>query len=83
MVDRGFIIFESVSLKYVKLVILFSLKGWNSWILSMLRKEIRGIVNVRIYVERVIRLFRRKYIILEGIFLIDFFFSNYCGKLDF
>ena len=49
----------------------------------MLRKETRGIANVRIHVERVIRLLRRKYTILEGILPTDFLSSNHCGKLDF
>lgn len=45
-------------------------------------EKIRGIVSVRIYVERVIGLLRRKYTILEGIFFIDFFRGNFNGLFE-
>ena len=46
-------------------------------------EETRGIPNVRILVERVIRLLRRKNTILEGILPTDFLSSNHRGTLDY
>lgn len=45
-------------------------------------ENIRGIVNVWIYVERVIGFFRRKYIILEGILLIEYLVCNLDGLVE-
>lgn len=71
MVDRGFIIYDIVVIKRVEFVILVFIKGKSQF--SFVDVEsICGIVNVRIYVERVIGLLRNKYIILQGIFSIDY-----------
>ena len=65
MADRGFTISESVGLKHGKLVIPAFTKGMAQ--LDPLDVErSRGIARVRIHVERVIGLLRRKYTILEG-----------------
>ena len=40
-------------------------------------EETRGIANVRIHVERVIGLIRRKFTILEGTLLTDFLICNH------
>ena len=59
LADRGFTIQESVMLQQAQLAIPAFTKG-------------RGIANVRIHVERVIGLLRRKFTILSGILPIDF-----------
>ena len=65
MADRGFTINESVGLKHAKLMIPVFTKGKDQ--LDPVDVEsTRGIANVRIHVERVIGLLRRKYTILEG-----------------
>ena len=45
-------------------------------------EKTRGIANVRIHVERVIGLLRRKYSILSGILPIDFLISNPGGSQE-
>ena len=66
MADRGFTISESVGLKQAKLEIPAFTKGKRvSWD-PVDVENTRGIANVRIHVERVIGLLRRKYTILEG-----------------
>ncbi|XP_048587471.1 uncharacterized protein LOC125570212 [Nematostella vectensis] len=65
MADRGFTISESVGLKQGKLVILAFTKG-KAQLHPVDVERSRGIANVRIHVERVIGLLRRKYTILEG-----------------
>ena len=65
MADRGFTIHESLMFKQAKLVIPAFTKGKDQ--LDPIDVErTRGIANVRIHVERVIGLLRRKYTILEG-----------------
>ncbi|CAH3177577.1 unnamed protein product, partial [Porites lobata] len=71
MVDRGFTIAESVGLKQAKLVIPAFTKG-KSQVDPVDVEKARGIANVRIHVERVIGLLRRKYTILEGTLPTDF-----------
>ena len=82
MADRGFTISESVGLKQAKLVIPVFTKGLKQ-LDPIDVEQTRGIANVRIHVERVIGLLRRKYTILEGILPTDFLSSNHRGTLDF
>lgn len=65
MADRGFTISESVGLKQGELVIPAFTKG-KAQLDPVDLERSRGIANVRIHVERVIGLLRRKYTILEG-----------------
>ena len=65
MADRGFTISESVGLRHGKLVIPAFTKGKNQ-LDPVDVEQSRGIASVRIHVERVIGLLRRKYTILEG-----------------
>lgn len=76
MADRGFTITESVGLKHAKLVIPAFTKG-KSQLDPVDVEQIRGIANVRIHVERVIGLLRRKYTILEGTLPTDFLICNH------
>jgi len=62
MADRGFTINESVGMKQAKLVIPALTKG-KSQLDPVDVKKTRGIASVRIHVERVIGLLRRKYTI--------------------
>ena len=67
MADRGSTITESVGLQEGKLIITAFTKSKER--LDPLDVErSRGITSVRIHVERVIGLLRRKYTILEGPF---------------
>ncbi|XP_022807417.1 uncharacterized protein LOC111344455 [Stylophora pistillata] len=63
--DRGFTISESAGLKNGKLVIPAFTKG-KAQLDPVDVERSRGIASVRIHVERVIGLLRRKYTILEG-----------------
>ena len=63
--DRGFTISESVGLKNGKLVIPAFTKG-KAQLDPVDVERSRGIASVRIHVERVIGLLRRKYTILGG-----------------
>lgn len=63
MADRGFTISESVGLKQGELVIPAFTKG-KAQLDPVDVERSRGIANVRIHVERVIGLLRRKYTIL-------------------
>ena len=76
MADRGFTITENVGLRNAKLVILAFTKG-KSQLDPVDVEKTRGIANVRIHVERVIGLLRRKYTILEGTLPTDFLISNH------
>lgn len=75
MADRGFVIVESVGLQQAKLVIPAFTKGKNQLDPVDVEKT-RGIANVRIYVERIIGLLRRKYTILQGTLPLDLLASN-------
>ena len=65
MADRGFTISESVGLRHGKLIIPAFTKGKDQ-LDPVDVEQSRGIASVRIHVERVIGLLRRKYTILEG-----------------
>ena len=80
--DMGFTFSESVGPKHAKLVIPVFIKGLKQ-LDPIDVEETRGISNVRIHVERVMGLLRRKYTILEGILPTDFLSSNHCGTLDY
>ncbi|XP_078382580.1 uncharacterized protein LOC144665247 [Oculina patagonica] len=76
MADRGFTITDSVGLKNAKLVIPAFTKG-KSQLDPVDVEQTRGIANVRIHVERVIGLLRRKFTILEGTLPTDFLICNH------
>ena len=76
MADRGFTITESVGLRNAKLVIPAFTKG-KSQLDPVDVEQTRGIANVRIHVERVIGLLRRKFTILEGTLPTDFLICNH------
>ncbi|XP_022777555.1 uncharacterized protein LOC111318977 [Stylophora pistillata] len=71
MADRGFTIHESVLMQRAELVIPAFTKGRDQLDPIDVEKT-RGIANVRIHVERVIGLLRRKYTILSKILPIKF-----------
>ncbi|CAH3159156.1 unnamed protein product [Porites lobata] len=75
MADRGFTIAESVGLKQAKLVIPAFTKG-KSQLDPVDVEKTRGMASVRIHVERVIGLLRRKYTILESTLPTDFLACN-------
>ena len=75
MADRGFTVAERVGMRQAPLVIPAFTKG-KSQLDPVDVEKTRGIANVRIHVERVIGLFRRKYIILEGTLRTDFLVSS-------
>ena len=75
MADRGFTVNESVGLKQAKLIIPAFTKG-RSQLDPVDVEKTRGIASVRIHVERVIGLLRRKYTILEGTLPTDFLRGN-------
>jgi len=81
MADRGFTICESVGLKHAKLMIPAFTKGKDR--LDPIDVEsTRGIANLRIHVERVIGLIRRKYTILEGTLPAEFLSCNSNGPIE-
>lgn len=75
MADRGFTIHGSVLFQQSQLVIPAFTKG-KKQIEPTDVERTRGIANVRIHVEKVIGLLRRKYTILGGSLPIDFLDSN-------
>ncbi|XP_068755908.1 uncharacterized protein [Montipora capricornis] len=81
LADRGFTIEESVMFQQAQLAILAFTKGKDQFDPVDIKKT-RGIANVRIHVERVIGLLRRKYSILSGILPIDFLISNPNGSQE-
>ena len=76
MADRGFTVSESIGLKQARLVIPAFTKG-KSQLDPVDVEQTRGIANVRIHVERVIGLLRRKFTILEGTLPTDYLISNH------
>ena len=81
MADRGFTISESVGLKQAKLEIPAFTKG-KSQLDPIDVENTRGIANVRIHVERVIGLLRRKYTILEGTLPTEYLACNPIGPVE-
>ena len=81
LADRGFTIAESVMFQQAQLAIPAFTKGKDQLDPVDVEKT-RGIANVRIHVERVIGLLRRKYSILSGILPIDFLISNPGGSQE-
>ena len=81
MADRGFTISESVGLKQAKLEIPAFTKG-KSQLDPEDVENTRGIANVRIHVERVIGLLRRKYTILEGTLPTEYFACKPNGPVE-
>lgn len=81
MADRGFTISESVGLKQAKLEIPAFTKG-KSQLDPVDVENTRGIANVRIHVERVIGLLRRKYTILEGTLPTEYLACNPNGPVE-
>ena len=76
MADRGFTVSESIGIKQARLVIPAFTKG-KSQLDPVDVEQTRGIANVRIHVERVIGLLRRKFTILEGTLPTDCLISNH------
>ena len=81
MADRGFAISESVGLKHGKLVIPAFTKG-KAQLDPVDVEQSRGIAIVRIHIERVIGLLRRKYTILEGPLSTKFLTCEPSGSLE-
>lgn len=81
LADRGFTIRESLMFKQVELAIPAFTRG-KEQLDPVDVEETRGIANVRIHVERVIGLLRRKYTILSGILPIDFLICNPNGSQE-
>lgn len=81
LADRGFTIHESVIFQRAELAIPAFTKGKDQLDPVDVEKT-RGIANVRIHVERVIGLLRRKYTILSGILPIDFMMCNPKGSQE-
>ena len=78
MADRGFTIYDSVGLKQAKLSIPAFTKG-KPQLDPVDVERTRGIANVRIHVERVIGLLRRKYTILQSTLPTDYLTYNQNG----
>ena len=81
MAVRGITITESVDLKHAKLVIPALTKGKDQ-LDPMDVESTRAVADVRIHVERVISLLRRKYTILEGTLPTEFLSCNSNGPIE-
>ncbi|PFX14832.1 hypothetical protein AWC38_SpisGene17387 [Stylophora pistillata] len=81
MADRGFTIHEFLVCKQAELAIPAFTRGKDQLDPVDVEKT-RGIANVRIHVERVIGLLRRKYTILSGTLPIDYLFCNQNGSQE-
>lgn len=81
MADRGFTIHEFLVCKQAELAIPAFTRGKDQLDPVDVEKT-RGIANVRIHVERVIGLLRRKYTILSGTPPIDYLFCNQNGSQE-
>lgn len=79
LADRGFTIHEGIIFKRAELAIPAFTKGKDQLDPVDVEKT-RGIANVRIHVERVIGLLRRKYTILSGILPISFLMCDSKGS---
>ena len=75
MADSGFTIHDTVAFKRSELVIPTFTKR-KKQLDPLDAEKTRGIANVRIHVERVIGLLRRKYTILQGTLSAEFLMSN-------
>ena len=81
LADRGFTIQGSLMFRHAQLAIPVFTRGKEQ--LDPVDVEgTRGIANVRVHVERVIGLLRRKYTILSGTLPIDFFMCNPNGPQE-
>ena len=79
MADRRFTVRDGVALKHAQLVIPAFTKGKEQ--LDLIDGEkTRGIAHVRIHVERVTGLLRRKYTILENTLIVDLLTCNPHGN---
>ena len=81
MADRGFTIHEFLVCKQAELAIPAFTRGKDQLDPVDVEKT-RGIANVRIHVERVIGLLRRKFTILSGTLPIDYLFCNRNGSQE-
>ena len=79
MTDRGFTVHDGVALKQAKLVIPAFTRG-KEQLDPVDVERTRGIAHVRIHVERVSGLLRRKYTILENTLSVDFLTCNSTGN---
>ena len=79
--DRGFTIQEPLMFRHAQLAIPAFTRGKEQPD-PVDVEGTRGIANVRIHVERVIGLLRRKYTILSGTLLIDFLMCNPNGTQE-
>ena len=79
MADRGFTIHDGVALMHAQLVTPAFTKGKDQLDPIDVEKT-RGIAHVRIHVERVIGLLRRKYTILENTLAVDLLTCNPHGN---
>ena len=81
LADRGFTIQELHMFKHAQLAIPAFTRGKDQ-LDPVEVEETRNIANVRIHVERIIGLLRRKYTILSGILPIDFLISSSTGSQE-
>ena len=81
LADRGFTIQELLMFKHAQLAIPAFTRGKDQ-LDPVEVEETRNIANVRIHVERIIGLLRRKYTILSGILPIDFLISSSTGSQE-
>ena len=81
LADRGFTIQELLMFKHAQLAIPAFTRGQDQ-LDPVEVEETQNIANVRIHVERIIGLLRRKYTILSGILPIDFRISSSTGSQE-
>ena len=81
LADRGFTIHELLMFKHAQLTIPAFTRGKDQ-LDPVEVEETRNIANVRIHVERIIGLLRRKYTILSGILPINLLISSSTGSQE-
>ena len=81
LADRGFTIHELLMFKHAQLAIPAVTRGKDQ-LDPVEVEETRNIANVRIHVERIIGLLRRKYTILSGILPINLLISSSTGSQE-
>ena len=81
LADRGFTIHELLMFKHAQLAIPAFTRGKDQ-LDPVEVEETRNIANVRIHVERIIGLLRRKYTILSGILPINLLISSSTGSQE-